>query len=305
MPGEASDDDTGVDDPSPRPPPDPLDRCWLHPTELAAAHGTRHLAKGTKRPAGWPTALAGGLAGALLTVGALAAAGVLDTGTETARPAEAVTPAGASASGSDDPEGSSGAPDLDAIDRVGESVVAVSVGGDGTVRSGSGVCVRHGGEILTSGALVAGGGAVTVSGPGGESFRATVTGRDAASGLALLTVEGGLMAAPLSYEALAIGEKVMVVGAETSGSPWVSAGIVASVDAPAPREAGNPTIHGLIETDAHAGDSAMGGALVDVSGAVTGIVVAAPGDRPGGLAVPVEAAIAVADALRDAALTGS
>jgi len=85
--GEESDDDG---EPRRRPPlPDPLDRIWLHPTELSvlgaafappADHPVRH------RPPAWLAPLLAGAAGALLTVAVLAVTGSFDRSSEPARP---------------------------------------------------------------------------------------------------------------------------------------------------------------------------------------------------------------------------
>src|SRR3954471_2654236 len=79
MPG--SDDD---DDPR-RPPPHPLDRTWIHPSELGAARATTagSGSRTTSRGRSWrrdaALAVTAGAIGALATVLVLAALGAFDT----------------------------------------------------------------------------------------------------------------------------------------------------------------------------------------------------------------------------------
>src|SRR3954451_19192525 len=123
--------------------PDPLDRIWLHPSELsplAAATVTR------PKPM-WTTTLMAGAAGAILTVVVLGAVGALggssDNNQRTAVPTSVpIVTAQALAI------------------AVAHSVVAVSARGDEGIRRGTGVCVHRSGEILTSDRLV--GNATTV-----------------------------------------------------------------------------------------------------------------------------------------------
>src|ERR1700730_5168547 len=69
--------------------PDPLDRLWRHPTELpplAAGFVPAPPAGGAprRRSRAWMLPIVGGATGALVTVAALAVAGVLDRGASTA-----------------------------------------------------------------------------------------------------------------------------------------------------------------------------------------------------------------------------
>lgn len=119
MLGEASGD--GIDQPF-RPPPGLLDRCWIHPTELAAVTG------GRGRPAR-PGSAAVGLPvlAALLVVAALTVAGVLDA-TRSPSPLPAVHPAGTRPAPKPQPAVTGPTVALRAGDRV---VVAVGAEGAG------------------------------------------------------------------------------------------------------------------------------------------------------------------------------
>jgi len=92
---------------------------------------------------------------------------------------------------------------------------------------------------------------------------------------------------------------VWVVGAPGPGdtSLWMSSGLVASIDSRVAVSNG-PTTSGLLETAAASGAASSGGALVDRSGAVTGIVLWPIGDDRVTYAVPISTALAVADDLR-------
>ena len=297
-------DDDGFDPPR-RGLPDPLDRLWLHPSELS------HLAPpGAPRPrAMWTTTLVAGAAGAILTLTVLGAVGALG------RPAAHV---------SEPPVVSTSSPIATArviAVAVADSVVAVSARDRNGTRRGSGVCVRRTGEILTSDRLVGAASKVEVTTDGGAVRTAHVVGRDATTDLVLLAVDNGTpsssagtkppattgatttaaIAQPAQFAVHAprAGDPAWVVGAPSPGdsSPWLSSGLVASTDSVVAMTSG-PTTSGLLETAAASSNGSSGGALVDTEGDVTGIVLAPVGDDRMTYAVPIATALAIADDLR-------
>jgi S1-C subfamily serine protease len=302
MPGAAGDDhdrDEAHEDPDEHDehddapplgnPPHPLDRIWRHPSELPPAPvGLSSSPKAqSRRDLGhvW-VALAAAGAGALATFVILAAFGVFDDGTQapTARRAEQVrvTDAAVAQLAAD----------------IAPSIVAVSVVGPEGMRRGSGVCVRNSGDILTSERLVRGGTRITVTSNDGEIETASLLGDDQATDLALLHVGGGIQAAPIAERGVRAGDTVLAVSASgTAGKqPWIGDGIVASIDGVAV-QLGGPAMDGMIATNAAAGKTGLGGALLDRQGTVAGIVVAPlDGDRST-YAVPIRRAAEVAEQL--------
>jgi S1-C subfamily serine protease len=105
--------------------------------------------------------------------------------------------------------------------------------------------------------------------------------------------------APFSARALRAGDTVWVVGAPSPGdtAPWMSSGLVASTDSLVAVASG-PTTSGLVETAAASTSGSTGGALVDHSGNVTGIVLSPVGDDRMTYAVPISTALSVAADLR-------
>jgi S1-C subfamily serine protease len=171
------------------------------------------------------------------------------------------------------------------------------VGKSGGARTGSGVCIRHAGQVLTSDRLVAGASRVEIVTSDGKVQTAGVIGRDPVSDLALLSIDGSLEAADLATtQSLRVGEPVYAVGADTLGTPWVSVGIVSSL---AGRVAtSSTTMSGLIESNALTEPAVAGGALLDADGRVAGILMTPVEGNPATVAVPIRFAGRVADALR-------
>ncbi|HTL84548.1 MAG TPA: trypsin-like peptidase domain-containing protein [Acidimicrobiia bacterium] len=273
-------------------PPDPLDRLWVHPTELPAlAPGlTSGERESTRRsPRWWLSPVFAGAAGAVVTLAILAIAGMIDDGSPSGSPSipEVATARTFTAQ--------------DAASRVGVSLIAVTVRDATGTRRGSGVCVRHGGQVLTSARLLGSATKATVQTTSGQRFTARVLARDKTTDLALLAVDSGydLPAADLATRAALSGTQVWIVGAPTPGTTalWMSSGMLSSTSSIAWTQNG-PDTGGLLETDAIANDAAQGGALIDRSGSVVGIVLGRVGTSNTTYAVPIGTAVVVADQLR-------
>jgi putative serine protease PepD len=275
--------------------PHPLDRLWMHPSELAAMPAAPAPAPPRNRPM-WATTLMAGATGAILTLGVLGATGALD------RPA---AKSGATAVPTSVPVTAEAV-----VLAVAHSVVAVSVHDGRETRRGSGVCVRRSGEILTSDRLVGKAKEITVTTTNGEVHTARVVGRDRTTDLVLLRLvaDSNTKAEPVSLTSSATfatraaqaGDAVWVVGAPSPGgsSPWLSNGLVASTDSLVAVENG-PTTSGLLETGAASSGASSGGALVDKAGKVMGIVLAPVRGKRTTYAVPIDTALGVANDLRE------
>jgi S1-C subfamily serine protease len=291
---EPLDEGRDEDDASRGAPPDPLDRLWVHPTELPPlasgfVPGTSTPGSAVRRPRAWMLPILGGAAGALVTVAALSIAGVFDRSTSPADQQGGL--AGGVRVTSTAPSGAL---------TTGLSIVAVVVHDNRETRRGSGVCVRHAGGVLTSARLVGDAKTVDVLTSDGETHPAIVRGRDHTTDLVLLAVDGAatVPAARLADDTPAAGSPVWVLGARPPGStePWQSNGLLSSNNAIL-SVAGGPTMSGLLETDASAGNAAAGGALIDQDGAVAGIVLSRVGTSGTTFAMPIARAVAIAEQL--------
>ncbi len=277
----------GDDEPTLGGPPHPMDRVWRHPSELPsiAGRGSHRTARlRTIRLRSVLTPLGAGAVGALLTVAVLAAAGAFDQKT-----------VGGVATGSTVASRTNDAISAVAA-RVGPAIVAVRVLGKSGSRTGSGVCIRHAGQVLTSARLIAGATRIELVTSDGSVRLAHVMGIDPASDLALLSANGDLEAADLAAPgSLKVGDSVYAVGADTTGTPWVSTGIVSSLDTRV--ASGGTTMTGLIQSNAFTEPAVAGGALVDATGRVAGIVMT-PAAGQLATIVPIALASRVADDLR-------
>ncbi|HET9729962.1 MAG TPA: S1C family serine protease, partial [Acidimicrobiia bacterium] len=125
-----------------------------------------------------------------------------------------------------------------------------------------------------------------------------VIGIDHVTDLALIAFDATMPAAELATESAPPRASVWIVGApvRTRADPWISAGVVSSIDAIGAIASG-PTTDGLLETDANNGENSTGGALVDDHGRVAGIVIGPVSGSATVYAVPIEMAAAIAQEL--------
>jgi putative serine protease PepD len=270
-------------------PPHPLDRIWVHPSELPVGPGPAASKPAAKGPSRWFAPALAGVAGALATIVILAASGTLSRSSNDTPAASAPATTVATSTNA-----------LTNAVALGFSMVAVSARDDSGTRRGSGVCVRHGTEVLTSAALVGGASRVTIVTSDGRRHSARVVGRDRTTDLVLLGINAKLQAAPLADHSPAPGSPVWIVGAPSAGStaPWMSTGVLSSADAVVTASSG-PWTGGLLETDAATGSQSSGAALVDESGMVTGIVLGRVNSGDTTYAVPIGEATRVSEELHD------
>ena len=176
--------------------------------------------------------------------------------------------------------------------------------------AGTGIVLSADGLILTNHHVVEGATAVTGTVVGtGETYQATVLGYDPATDVAVIRLENAsnLPVAELAgADSLDLGELVVGVGnaGGDGGEPTSREGVVTALDQTitATDAAGGDaeTLHGLIGTNAAIQSGQSGGPLVDSTGAVVGVDVAASSTYSGesatnGYAIPIEDAVAVAE----------
>ncbi len=266
-------------------PPDPMDRLWVHPAELGAR--MRH-ARTPTRGAGraWVVGTVAGAMGAIVTVGLLAVFGAFDRTTVVSQTAK---------------ERKADNAELVArvVAQAGPSVLGVTVAGingNGPKRA-SAVCISKG-QALTSADVVDGGGTVAISTiDGRRAQKATVVGVDPVTDLALVRFDG-LTVPPIqigSADALQVGRQVISVGVGRVDQHWVSTGVISSLDGLVEARPGR-TLAEMVQTDNTVSTEAGGGALVDQSGVLIGILNSVK-QQSGGLATPVNVVAAVAQQL--------
>ena len=223
--------------------------------------------------------------GALATVTALALAGALE-------PASRATPRAAAPASAN-----AAAVATEVSPGIGAVITAV---GTSAERRGSGIVVgAH--ELLTTGDVVAAaalGASVRVAVGDGHTWPATVRAVDTVTNLALLDVPGKrLRPAQLTGAApVRAGDWIVVVGRTATNGPWVSSGVVTATGGWV-RDADGTPHPGLIATNTELTDDARGGALVDGSGHIVGILATVSAGTERAAAMPADMADDVATQL--------
>ena len=267
------------------PPPDPLDRLWLHPSELRSLfEPSTSRARTRHRRLIGVTGLAA--AGALIAaIGLVVLTGVLDSSDDTA------------VRGGIDVLANGGT-NTPLVAVAGASLVSVQITRAEGTMTVSGVCIETG-QVLTSAGALEGATAVTVVTPDDHSLTAEPAGADPETDLALLRVDELTVPAARqgSSEELRKGHEVLAVATGTRSNPyWVSSGEVEALDQYVVTATG-AVIVGLFDTGTNAGRRHSGGAVLDDHGLVVGILTAPAGAPPSGLAVPIDTARGVAEQL--------
>lgn len=275
-----------------RTPLPPDDRIWRHPSELAWPPAASSPV-GARPRRTWPTALVSALCGSVLTVGLLAATGVLDPepGIREVVVREAVAPASLGRS-----DGLAAV-----VDEAADSVVRIEVTGD-EPGVGSGVVIRDDGLVLTNAHVISGSDRISVVLRSGRELLARVVGTDEQTDLAVLRVDAGepLAVALLgSVDDVVVGDQAIAIGSPLGleGPASVTSGIVSGLGREVESQDGVALVD-MIQTDAAIAPGSSGGALLDGRGAVIGITTAfavTDGGAEGlGFATPVDVARAVA-----------
>ena len=270
------------------PPPDPLDRPWVHPSELRSFVASPELPPHEARPREWAIGIGSAVAAILATVLVLVAFGALGGRNRSPLPPPVVSSP------------------TDVIDyavakRVGAviapSVVTVRTGGDTPKAVGSGVVVQSD-RVMTAAHLLVGATVVEIVTPTGQRLDAKIIGTDPQTDLALLEVNGGdLVLAPVgASNPLQVGQTVVAVSAIRGTGYRLGISIVSDRNVMAATGTGID-VAGLVETGLTVTPDMAGGALVDQNGIVVGILTHPVGDNPNGLAIPSSAVRDVEDQL--------
>ena len=265
------------DDAPSGPPPDPLDRPWVHPSELHSFTSTPAAPPREPRPREWAIGIGSAVAAVLATVLVLVAFGALGGRNRSPIPPPVVTNPG-------------DVVDYAVAERVGTGVAASVVmvrakAGETTRSVGSGVVVGSD-RVMTAAHNLAGVNDVVVVTNTGSELTAKVVGTDPQNDLALLSVSGGdLQLAQLGDSGPPrVGQTVIAVSA---GAHYrVGIDVVSDRDVMVDTGTG-VDVAGLLETGIPVKAAMSGGALVDPDGNLVGILTRAATESPDGLAVPV------------------
>ncbi|WP_028478232.1 S1C family serine protease [Nocardia sp. CNY236] len=185
----------------------------------------------------------------------------------------------------------------------------------GAGAAGSGIVLTADGQVLTSHHVVKGADRVTVTDVGtGETYDAVVLGYDSDADIALLDLPAAtrLPVATIGSSAgLHLSEEVLAIGnaGGTGGTPTAVHGPLTALDstivAVNSSDLSRKSLRGMLEVEAAITSGQSGGALVDRSASVVGVIAAASGDPeqvrlhpPNGYAVPIDSAMHVVEQIR-------
>ena len=138
---------------------------------------------------------------------------------------------------------------------------------------GSGVIISEDGYIVTNNHVVDGASKLKVKLNDGRSFDAKLIGKDSATDLALLKVEGKELPTLAfgSSDALRLGEWVLAIGSPFDLQSTITAGIVSAKARQLGAIPNDFRIESFIQTDAAVNPGNSGGALVNTHGELVGI----------------------------------
>jgi S1-C subfamily serine protease len=257
------------------PRPNPLDRSWVHPSELHS-FVPNPLPEPQARPREWVIGVVSAAVGAAAVLLVLVAFGALGESNRSSIPPPVVT-------NPNQPI------DFSTAFRVnnerGPSVVGLRVG-DNTV--GAAVAVQSN-RVMTSAHLLGDTTSLAIVTADNRVLPAKVLGSDTATDLALLDVPNANLAfAPLSRSDATVGEPVVAL-ASSKGGMWLGMGIISQDNQLA--QYSNSMMAGLLQASIGGLPAEpSGGALFDADGYLLGILTTPPGVTTSGLAVPVSAA---------------
>ncbi len=242
----------------------------------------------------------GGRRAAEISLVALLAAGLASGGTYAVTRANAPATQGISSVSAPVVQADGSAPDWAATAKaVSPSVVAIQVASGQAEGEGSGVIIDKAGHILTNNHVATGAGTnakITVTLDDGRTYSATIAGTDAATDLAVLTLQNPPDdLSPVSIgdsDALAVGQPVMAIGNPLGLAGTVTTGIVSALNRPVstgseqstPGSSSDPVVTNAIQTSAAINPGNSGGALVTANGQLIGInsSIASLGSSQGG-----------------------
>lgn len=297
MPFDADDDEE--DAPVGGAPLPPDDRLWRHPSELGpaavapSAAAVTSTASGTKT---WAVAVVAGLIGSALTLGFVAASGVL-SGDVIEKPViekVAVRPV------TDlNPVSSSGQSVMTIAKDVSPAIARIEVDGG---KGGSGILVRNDGYVVTNAHVVDKAPNVEVVLADGTSLTARVVGSDPVTDVAVVKVDRENLPVAVLGSAIDLesGQPAIAIGSPLGqlGGPSVTVGVISAVGRRV-RSIEGTELYDMIQTDAPIANGSSGGALCDGSGSIVGMTTAPSTDDPSAnglsFAIPVDILRGVAD----------
>ena len=200
--------------------------------------------------------------------------------------------------------GATGGPAAEPIGPPGVVDVVSRLDHRGLAAAGTGIVLSNG-DVLTNNHVIRGALQVRINLPGRPAHRAVVLGADPAHDVALLAVDGPWAPTPATLgdsSTVAVGDPVEAIGnaggvGVLSIAPGVVTGLDESVIASAENGSRPEALQGMLETNADIRPGDSGGPLVNAAGQVIGMDTAAlSGGAPDGYAIPINAAMAVADA---------
>ena len=183
------------------------------------------------------------------------------------------------------PQGATDIPEL--VDEVGPSVVAIAVETPQGAGEGSGIVWDDDGHIVTNHHVVEGARTVQVQSARGDRFEGRVVATDPRTDLGVVKLEDGELPAASFADGLPeVGSLAVAMGSPLGFENTVTAGIVSGLDRSLPTGGDEPSLVGLIQTDAAISPGNSGGALVGAGGRVIGINVAyLPPQETGAVAI--------------------
>ncbi|MEA2311273.1 MAG: putative serine protease PepD [Solirubrobacteraceae bacterium] len=242
------------------------------------------------------------LLGGGASTGILAAAGLLGRGSSTTTTVlQSTASDGSSATGLNPralyASAASGVVDITAQSQSASSQSPFGGPSQQSTATGTGFVADAQGHIVTAAHVVDGASAVTVKLADGTTRKATVTGKDDATDIAVIKIDpSGLTLHPLalgSSASLGVGAPVAAIGDPFGYARSLSTGIVSGVDRTIQAPNGFTVAH-AIQTDAAINPGNSGGPVLDAQGKVVGIVdqiaTASGADQSSGVgfAVPID-----------------
>ena len=180
----------------------------------------------------------------------------------------------------------------DAVERIGPALALVN----GRPRQPASGVVYGQDLVLTADHVLEREDDLTIQTHDKRTLPAQFVGRDLATDLAVLRVANlGLAAAPASEETARVGQMVMAVGRTANDGPMASSGVISIIGGPL-RTGRGVTLERYIRTDATPYPGFSGGPLIDMQGAVIGILTTGLVNGIA-LAIPMDIAKNIADTL--------
>ena len=198
--------------------------------------------------------------------------------------------------------------------KVSPAIVDINtVLGNGAA-AGTGMLISSTGEILTNNHVVNGSTSITVTVQGrSQRYSAHVVGVDISQDIAVIQIDGSVSGLPTvkfaDSSSLEVGQTVVALGNALGrgGAPNVTSGQITALDQTITASSGgssSETLNGMIQSDAVIYEGDSGGALVNTSGQVVGMITAgqAQGFRSSasdvGFAIAANTAVGVVNRIR-------